>query len=422
MIGDVVEGAAGQYSITATAYDASGGVAQGRRATVEGSAQGGEFRLVNDLAVQLLSAFGISEPPRRLESISTSSIVALNEYLKGEAALRHGVYDSAAAAFGRAVAADSLFALAWFRQAYAYTSTEAPEKTEYPMARALALHSRLSAHDQRLAQALSAVINVQPEQAERLYRAIVYDYPDDVEGWFGLGDVRLHFGPLYGIPMDSLSDAFKRVLFLDPNHREAMYHLPWAAGLDGRVALVDSATRRALASDTGGYFSAVWRVLGAFARGDTAAESRALAQPAMDDLQRLLAVSFVATLRDPVLTERAATALLTAPGRLPEVRAFGHVMVAYLELARGRATAAAAQIAAADSLGPAIALEGGALLALWPLDDSVDAAASGPRCARSASGSSGGTPPPCRPASRGIRGWRRTTACTRRSGSISWGR
>ncbi len=373
VIGDVVEGAPGRFTITAAAYDVADGPGQARRVTVEGDARGQMFHVVNDLAVRLLDALGITESPRRLESISTSSIVALNEYLKGETARRHGDYPAAAEAFGRAVEADSLFALAWFRQAYALTYTEAPEKADEPITRALALRERLSARDRRLAEALGALVHVDPEQADRLYRSIVYDYPDDVEGWFGRADVMLHFGPLYALAMDSLSQALERTLFLDPHHAEARGHLPWAAAIDARRDLLDSATARDLAADSNGFLAPVWRIVRPYARGDSAAVAAALARAgAMDDLQRLIAVNIAATLRDPVGTRRLALALLAAPGRQPVVRAYGHRMAAYLELAVGHARAAERQLAAADSLDASSALEHRALLALPPFLETPD--------------------------------------------------
>ena len=234
ILGDVVEGAPGKFTVSASVYGADSG--DGKRAAVEGS--GSEvFRLVNELAVQLLGSLGVQQSPRRLESMSTSSTVALNEYLNGEASMRRGDYPKAVEAFGRAVQADSLFALAWFRQAYAYGFTEEPERAEQPLARALALRDRLSERDRRLAEALGALVGGDPERAVKLYSALVYEYPDDVEGWFGRADAVLHFGPLYGLRMDSVSQAFERVLYLDPNHSEAEVHLPWTAGLDASASV-----------------------------------------------------------------------------------------------------------------------------------------------------------------------------------------
>ena len=371
--GDVVEGSDGRITISASAHDVSSGRIQGQRVTVEGSEPGTLFRLVNDLAVHLLSAFDVQQIPPRLESISTSSILALNEYLKGESALRRGEHAAAANAFGRAVEADSLFALAWFRQSYALTFTETPGKAEQPLRKALALRHRLSERDRRLAEAFSAVVEMVPKRADRLYRTFVYEYPDDVEGWFGRADVMLHFGPLYGLVMDSLSHAFERVLFLDPSHSEAQVHLPWAAGLDHRLALLDSATTRVLAADSSGYYASVFRILRAFARRDSLPESQVISHSrAMDDLQRLLAVNMTATLQDPAGSQRLALRLFTEPSRLPEVQAFGHVMAAHLELARGRPRAASLQLAAADTLDPDAGLEGRALLVLHPLWDPPD--------------------------------------------------
>ena len=374
ILGDVVEGAPGRFSVSAVVHDVDSDSESPKRASVEGSASD-VFKLVNELAVQLLGSLGVQQSPRRLESMSTSSAVALNEYLNGEASMRRGEYQRAVEAFARAVEADSLFALAWFREAYAYGFTETSERGEQPLARALALKDRLSERDRRLAEALAALVGGDPGRAVQLYAALVYEYPDDVEGWFGRADAQLHYGPLSGLRMDSVSQAFERVLYLDPNHSEAEVHLPWAAGLDGRIGLLDSAAARIIAADSAGYYAPVFRVLRAFASRDTAATATALAaNGGMDDLQRLLAVNMSATLRDPAGTARLVRRLLTDPSRLPEVRAYGHLLAAHLALAGGRAGAAERELAAADSLDPAAALEDRALVALLPFLETPDSA------------------------------------------------
>ena len=379
ILGDVVEGAPGKFTVSAAVYDADADSVEGKRAAVEGSGSD-VFKLVNELAVQLLGSLGVQQSPRRLESMSTSSAVALNEYLNGEASMRRGEYPQAVEAFGRAVQADSLFALAWFRQAYAYGFTEASDRAEQPLARALALRNRLSERDRRLAEALGALVGGDPERAVKLYAALVYEYPDDVEGWFGRADVVLHYGPLSGLRMDSVSHAFERVLYLDPNHSEAEVHLPWAAGLDGRIGLLDSAATRIIAADSAGYYAPVFRLLRAFALHDTAATAKALAASGkMDDLQRLLAVNMSATLRDPGGTARLTRRLLTDPSRIAEVRAFGHLLAAHLELAGGHVGAARRELAAADSLDPAAALEDRALVALLPFLQTPDSTLRGVR-------------------------------------------
>jgi tetratricopeptide (TPR) repeat protein len=214
---------------------------------------------------------------------------------------------------------------------------------------------------------------VQPALADRLYRALAYDYPDDVEAWFGRGDVVLHFGPQYGLSMDSLSQTFERVLLLDPKHAEARAHLPWAAGLNGRLGVLDSAVSGYLASDSAGYYAPVFRILRAFAHRDSAAEAVALARrDAMDDFQRLLAVNMTAALGDPVPTQQLVRRLFIEPTRLPEVRAFGHLLSVYLDLARGRHQAASADLAAADTLEPASALEHRAMLGLLPFRETPE--------------------------------------------------
>ncbi len=374
IIGDVVEGAPGRFTISATVYPPRPGAAQGARATVEATGQDQIFFMVNELAVRLITQLGVAESPRRLESVSTASALALNEFLRGSAELRAGDYAAAAVSFGRAVAADSLFALAWLRQAHALTFTETLERAEEPMRRAIALRTRLSERDQRLAEALGALIlGSDAEAAAALYQKLVYDYPDDVESWFGRADLLLHFGPLWGLPMDSVTAVFQRVLALDPNHAEASVHLPWAAALNGRRGLADSAALAALAGDSTGYFAPGWRIFAAFARRDTAALARHVAtESGMDDVQRLIVVNLAAAFGEPEPVAPLVHMLFTVPSRLPEVQAFGHAMSAWLALARGQARAAERELAAADTLDRGAMLEHRALLALAPFRSTPD--------------------------------------------------
>jgi tetratricopeptide (TPR) repeat protein/TolB-like protein len=355
----------GRVSVVASLYDNTRGQLEVRRATVDGVAESQFFDLVNSLSLKLLEGFGIEGAPHDLESISTASAIGLNEYLKGETALRHGDYPTAVEALRRAVEADSLFALAWYKLSYALQYTEDTRQVVAAVRRAVELSDRLSARHRRLAEVLLALAEGRADDVARLCDEILADYPNDVEAQFILADARIHFGPLYGWSVDSLGASFDRVLYFVADHPEAIYHRPWAAGLDGDVDALDGAVERLAALGPDVFFAPVYATMIAATETDSTVLSDAIAG-LTDDFRRLIAVSMVGTLRDLEATEQLVGRLFDQPERLPEVRAVGHLIEAHLLLGGGKWRAAQEQLARAAALDPAAALEHRALFALSP--------------------------------------------------------
>jgi len=368
LLGTIVQDPGGRVSVTVTSHQTREEPDEQTRATVEADATRGMFRIVNDLAVMLLGDLGIEESPRRMESISTSSGVALNEYLKGESELREGDYHGAVAAFGRAVQADSQFALAWYRMAYAQGF--AGEQVNNAVARALELGDRLSERDRRLAEAYLASATVDAERADRLYRLLIADYPDDVEALFGLAEVRIHWGTLAGLSIDSLVESFERVLFFQPDNVEALMHLSWAAGMEGDLVKADSAAAELIAVDQGGYFAPIFKAYRAYLKQDGDEQRRAAeVLRESDHVIRVNCVAMVSTLPDLAAAAMLTSELFRDPALIPEIRAFGYILEAHLELARGRWGVAQERLADAAALDPVPALEARAQLSLAPFLD-----------------------------------------------------
>ena len=55
-----------------------------------------------------------------------------------------------------------------------------------------------------------------PNDSEQQYRAILDDYPDDLEAEFQLADVMHQYNPLRGRPRIEARELFDRVLAFDP--------------------------------------------------------------------------------------------------------------------------------------------------------------------------------------------------------------
>ena len=189
------------------------------RATAEGDTTQ-LFQLVDHLSADLLAGQGRGLSSRLMQSaaLTTRSLEALKAYLKGEQNLRggDGKFDSAIAGFQRAVAADSTFALAYYRLGVAAGWAKRPGISGPATQRALVLGARLDDRDRRLLSAFAAFQRGAADDAEQQYRAILRDYPDDLEAEFQLADLLQHYNPPRGRPIAEAREPFDHVLAQDP--------------------------------------------------------------------------------------------------------------------------------------------------------------------------------------------------------------
>jgi serine/threonine-protein kinase len=189
------------------------------RATAEGDTTQ-LFQLVDRLSADLLTGRGRGLSSRLMQSaaLTTHSLDALKAYLMGEQNLRggDGQFDSAISGFQRAVAEDSTFALAYYRLGVAAGWAERPGISGPATERALALGARLGDRDRRLLSAFAAFQRGAADEAEQQYRAILRDYPDDLEAEFELADLLQHYNPPRGRPIAEAREPFDHVLAQDP--------------------------------------------------------------------------------------------------------------------------------------------------------------------------------------------------------------
>jgi DNA-binding SARP family transcriptional activator/tetratricopeptide (TPR) repeat protein len=368
VLGDVVA-AGDRLRISAALYDDRQSPRPLAQTVVEGT-PAELFALVDRLTAQLLAAHSRRSADQlvRIAAVTTSSLPALKAYLDGEEEYRAGRYPAAFDAYQRAAALDTAFALAHLRlsQAATWGAIWTWEQIIDASSRAVRHADRLGRRPRLLVEAFHDYNRGAYDDAERLYRTLIAAYPDDVEGWYQLGEVLFHCNPLRGRSFLESRQAFEQVLALEPGHRGALIHLVRVAAEERRSAEVETLLARsiALTHDDG---LLELRAFHAFALGDRAEQDRAVIalREARDEVVHRGFDRIAVYAHDLAGAERIA-AILADPSRPRDVRAMAHVWLAQLEVAQGRWRSAQTQLTAAEQLRPDLAREQRALMVVAP--------------------------------------------------------
>lgn len=177
------------------------------------------LQLVDGLSAQLLAGLRPGQHAARLArtaATTTPSLAALQHYMTGEQWLRTAEYDSAIAALERAVDEDSAFALAHYRLSVAALAKQRYELARRSGRRAEAFGDRLTQRDRALVGAFVLALDGRLEEAERGYRALLRDYPDDMEATYQLAEVLFTANPMRGESLASAESLYLEVLESDP--------------------------------------------------------------------------------------------------------------------------------------------------------------------------------------------------------------
>lgn len=366
VVGTVVQ-AGDRVRMEAALYDGSRAREPVARASAEGNGED-LFAMVDALTAELLADRTPSAGGRltRIAAMTTHSIPALKAYLEGESHWRAVRLPEAIDAFQRAVTLDSTFALAWYRLGVASSWEARVELARDALDQARRYSSSLSEHDQRLVSAYYAFVERDGEEGERRYRSIVADYPADLEAWAGLGETWFHGNPVRGRSFTESRQAWEHILRLEPANMGAAWHLAQVAARERSYRELDSLLTRILETATGGAALSL-RAIHATTLGDSVAQQALLPElRAADDYTLIITVWRIAVFSPDLDAITRYARLLTETQRPREVRAVGHVLLAHLELARGRWGGAKAELAALDPLHPALAVEYRTLLAAVP--------------------------------------------------------
>lgn len=340
-------------------------------ATAEGT-QDQILELVDQIARMLLAnRSGFRN--MTITASTTHSLAAMRAYLDGEAAMRRVDFPPAVAAYKRAVAADSTFALAHYRLAMAEIWEGNSEGARQALARAAVFANRLAERERALLDGLNAFLEGDAHTAEARYTAIVRSYPTDVEAWYMLGETHFHFNWLRGRSPQEARASFERTLIYQPDDEgSSLIHLAILALVDGRTEeTVRLAKRHLEAVDSIGDYVWMTRAMIATASGDARVMEnfrRELRQAAPQGLGAVFPI-FGASFRnrgfDPDLVEGYAT-IANDVERPHEIRA-------HRVQARAAASAARGDFAKADSIllndgsfDPPLSISHRAYLAAFP--------------------------------------------------------
>jgi tetratricopeptide (TPR) repeat protein len=215
----------GRMRVSADLYSIDG--EQLGRAQVDGPADS-VLTVVDRLSSALLKDVWRSREPLpnlRLASLTTDSIEALRSYLEGERYYRRLAWDSALSAYNRAVQSDSTFALAHLRRAevFGWTKGYGNKESHEAVAAGARFAGRLPLRDRRLLEAYRLFDAGKPAAIDSL-RAFVTSYPDDVEGWYLLGESMFHIRVYRPTPPESVTAVFDSVLRRDSTLFPALIH------------------------------------------------------------------------------------------------------------------------------------------------------------------------------------------------------
>lgn len=181
----------------------------------EGDLDGLSDRLAMEVYRALVAEEG-GEPPTSPVRARTSSIRAYKAFLRGERAFRRADFPTALAEYDRATAADSSFALAWFRQGLVRRWEDAavgPPIESFD--NAMAFSENLSADDREMWRASGALEWGMLESVPSL-AAVVERRPADAMARYLLADAESWVGEQLLLTPDSVASTIDRAVRADP--------------------------------------------------------------------------------------------------------------------------------------------------------------------------------------------------------------
>lgn len=343
--------------LTAEVFDAGSHESLGR-AQVEGATDS-ILSLVDDLSVEILRSRIVQEgteiPQLDLRSLTTRSLPALRAYLEGEREYRLGRWRAARDLYGRALNEDSTFALALYRLdlVAGWGADPVMSGTEAGL-RAAELGEDLPERVRLLLQG-NAEFDLGDPSCIETFTRLVERYPDDVEGWYQLGESYLHIGAKHRHSPQRYRDALTRAVSLDPGYGPAYIHLIEDAMATGDSAAARRLLDRYLSLGSSGTYATSLPIAHALTWGGDS--SRTAAKVAVDTASGDALVSGTFTVLQSPYTYEAARSFgeeLLESERSPPLRARGHFILGAADVLRGRTRTAKDHFATMYSLNARI--------------------------------------------------------------------
>ncbi len=161
---------------------------------------------------------------QNIAEVTTTNFEAYQHYFRGEQFIAQLRIKEAQTEFTKALAKDSLFALAHYRLAYAIEYLHQNEHlAKVHIQKALDLVDRIPQKERFLVRALDMKIEIMYKAAIAILKDMEKIYPNDIEMLYSIGDNAVHAG------IDSLAIPYlEKVLSLDSTHVRALTHLGYA--------------------------------------------------------------------------------------------------------------------------------------------------------------------------------------------------
>lgn len=357
MVAGIIRGAGDSAGVLVDAYD----LRSGSHVRWTGGARAGEsvqealeriaLRVVSHVAAQA----GHSLAPEAAFNFGTTSPVAYAHVREARRLLAAGDVDGTVAELRRAIRADSLYGLAYYRLAAAETT--APR---WDYGAALAAVEDGLRHQSLMSPVWAHMLRAQRHyilrQADSAITAFQWITPDNrtlVDAWMGLAESLFHLGHVQGHPPAAARPALEHAAALDSTFPTIETHLLEVALEWGDM----DAARRLLPRIRADHHSrAAWEATVRIRSGDDALVRRTLAELADGDRSTLslLIAHFARGGRRPGLIDTLAAGL-SGPDRTPGDRLRGQQYQLLARAMQGRWTDAIrswAPAAASQSLDP----------------------------------------------------------------------
>ncbi len=322
--------------------------------------------LLAQLSVDVLEVL-LPELPVRWAATGTSSMPALKRFLEAEVSYRTGQYRAAVTGYEEAIALDSMYGLAYYRQSLA-GEWGGMGYSNFLAERAFDLREQLPWLESQIVQAHTHYRAHRDNEAERILHNAVRRHPNSIEGWYQLGEVHFHRGPRRGDRISVSRPAYERVLELDPSNIQAIVHLARIAALERREADLEELVQRYashVSSDEGRLLELEAYL--ALSRGDSAELERInLGLEQDSDNRRLLTAARTAIFGTDLEGSLVLLSPLFEPGYEGRIQASAHFLAVQIELARGRITEAELHRERIEALSAGGAAVAQAQIALHP--------------------------------------------------------